>query len=68
MFNEWNFVNKKFLNLQNELLDVDAINFKYELTNLNMYEYFEYAAIGFKRYLLKDDMLEIDKHKMKSKR
>lgn len=67
--NEWFFINEQFLDLQNCLLKVEDLeSFKYELGRIRVYEFFDYAAIGFKKYLLRDNMLEFEEHKKKSNR
>lgn len=68
MFHQWNFINKQFLNLQNDLLPEDKDNFKYELGNIDLDDFFDYACIGFKKYLLKENMLEFEQHKKRSNR
>lgn len=68
MLNEWNFLNDKFLGLENTLLTEDKENFKIHVRNLDVYGFFDEAYVGYKKYLLKENMEQIKEHKRRSRK
>lgn len=57
---EWMFVNKKSLELRNKLKKEDYDEFYVEV-EVNYLKYFRNAALGGKKYLMKEDLNDLDK-------
>lgn len=56
MSHEWKFKNKKFMDLENLLLPSDCENFNFRIKGVDIEDYFKNAAIGAKKFLLKEKL------------
>lgn len=59
---EWTFVNEKFDSLERRLLPDDVESFRY-IKDVDRFKYFANAMRVAKKYLLKEDMSNLDKDK-----
>ncbi|XP_066153901.1 putative fatty acyl-CoA reductase CG5065 [Euwallacea fornicatus] len=68
MTREWTFVNNKIIKLETSILPLDEADFGLGKKDLDRFEYFKSAALGAKRYLLKEDINCMEQAKKNSQR
>ncbi|XP_045457876.1 fatty acyl-CoA reductase wat-like, partial [Melitaea cinxia] len=57
---EWFFEDKKTMNLYNELSKTDKILFNFDVTNIETRENIRSWLYGIKKYVIKDDMTDVE--------
>lgn len=66
--NQWKFINKKYVALQSKLRDVDKKDFNFKYSNVGTAENWRAIVIGARRFLLHEDMADMEKDKKYMKR
>lgn len=67
-FNNWTFVNDKFMNLNEVLLKEDHKDFWFKETDFNAYEYCYQSMLGGQKYLIKEKVDNVEANKKYGRR
>lgn len=59
-FNNWTFINDKFMSLNEKILKDDVDSFYFYHEHVDMQEYYRNALIGGAKYLLKTDTNDVN--------
>ncbi|KAG7201517.1 hypothetical protein KM043_004269 [Ampulex compressa] len=65
---EWLFKNYRLLGLKERLSEADKKDFDYEYVTFDVHKYFKFCLIGAKKYLLHEDMDQLERTKMRYNR
>lgn len=66
--NAWNFKHDRMMELVDKVRPEDLIDFEVKREKFNVDEFILTASLGVKKYLLKENMNDIEKHKVRAKR
>lgn len=62
--NQWAFINDKFLGLETKLHPSDVEQFRFQ-KEVNPYDYFKNCILAGRKYLLKEDVSNLEQDKVK---
>lgn len=68
LINEWDIDNENVLRLWEKLKENDKISFNFDISTIDIDDYFKNLLIGLKKYILKEDMTKSKLHTKRYKR